>query len=95
MRYCAVAFFLLYVLTVWVSAQQSTSTPAGSAAGAQQSQPPTAEKHAGPEAPKPEPSGHDYSKESFVIVLKDSFGVDIRASLQNTFSQRWSTSPDF
>jgi len=68
MRYCAVALSLLYVLTVSVSAQHSTPTPSSSAAASEQSQPPTAEKHAaGPEAPKPEPSGHDYSKESFVI----------------------------
>src|SRR5215469_10950833 len=73
MRYCAVALFLLYVLAVTVSAQQSTSTPSGSAAAPQQSQPPTAAKHAaGPEAPKPEPSGHDYSKESFVIEKMNS-----------------------
>jgi tetratricopeptide (TPR) repeat protein/transglutaminase-like putative cysteine protease len=68
MRYCVVALFLLCVLTVSVSAQRSTQTPSSSAAAPEQSQPPTAGKHAaGPEAPKPEPAGHDYSKESFVI----------------------------
>src|SRR5215469_12670840 len=68
MRYCAVALSLLCVLTVTVAAQNSSPTPATSAAASQQSQPPTAGKHAaGPEAPKPEANGHDYSKESFVI----------------------------
>jgi tetratricopeptide (TPR) repeat protein len=68
MRYCAVALFLMCVLTVSASAQHSAPTPSSSAAAPQQVQPPTAGKHAaGPEAPKPEPSGHDYSKESFVI----------------------------
>jgi tetratricopeptide (TPR) repeat protein/transglutaminase-like putative cysteine protease len=60
--------FVILLLAAWLaiaaSAQQSSpSTPAQT-----ESQTPNAEKHAaGPEAPKPESNGHDYSRESFVI----------------------------
>src|SRR5207302_1058033 len=51
-------------LVIATTAQQSTPGTSGQS----QSQTPNAEKHAaGPEAPKPESNGHDYSRESFVI----------------------------
>ena len=58
-----VVLIFLCALAVIASAQQSS--PASSQT---QSQTPNAEKHAaGPEAPKPDSNGHDYSRESFVI----------------------------
>src|SRR5215469_8452970 len=69
MRKCLVPFALSCLLAVAASARQSHPTPSNALGpGQAQSQTPTAEKHAaGPEAPKPEPKGRDYSKESFVI----------------------------
>jgi Flp pilus assembly protein TadD len=82
MRDRCIALLIVCVLAAGASSQQST--PSNSAppqqAATQQSQPPNAEKHAaGPEAPKPEASGHDYAKESFVIEKMHSryrFEVD-------------------
>src|SRR2546423_2841617 len=64
MRPRFVTLVLVCGLAIAATAQQpSPATPAQT-----QSQPPNAEKHAGgPEAPKPESNGHDYSRESFVI----------------------------
>lgn len=63
MRSRLLALVVLCALAVMASAQQSSPAP-----GQTQSQTPNAEKHAaGPEAPKPESNGHDYSRESFVI----------------------------
>src|SRR5437764_2104049 len=64
MRHFLVTLIVVSGLVIATTAQQSTpSTP-----GQSQSQTPNAEKHAaGPEAPKPESNGHDYSRESFVI----------------------------
>jgi Flp pilus assembly protein TadD/transglutaminase-like putative cysteine protease len=64
MRPRFVTLVLVCGLAIAATAQQpSPATPAET-----QSQPPNAEKHAGgPEAPKPESNGHDYSRESFVI----------------------------
>src|SRR5215469_8196618 len=69
MRKRLVPFVLSCLLAVAASARQSHPTPSNALGpGQAQSQTPTAEKHAaGPEAPKPEPKGRDYSKESFVI----------------------------
>lgn len=69
MRKCLVPFVLSCLLAVASSARQSQPSPSNApGAGQAQSQTPTAEKQAaGPEAPKPEPKGRDYSKESFVI----------------------------
>src|SRR3954468_13790969 len=62
MRDCFVVSLIFWLLAAFASAQQP------SASSSAQSQPATAEKHAaGPEAPKPEANGHDYSQESFVI----------------------------
>src|SRR5579864_5796229 len=64
MRHFLVTLFVFCGLVIAANAQQS----APSTAGQGQSQTPNAEKHAaGPEAPKPENNGHDYSRESFVI----------------------------
>ena len=61
MRPRFVTIFVFCALALVASAQQSDPESA-------QSQTPNAEKHAaGPEAPKPESKGHDYSRESFVI----------------------------
>ena len=67
MRDRFVTLVFLGWLAIAANAQQpAQSTPAHPAQT--QSQEPTAEKHAaGPEAPKPEGNGHDYSRESFVI----------------------------
>ena len=64
MRHSFVTLIVFCGLAVASSAQQSgTATPEQA-----QAQQPNAEKHAaGPEAPKPENNGHDYSRESFVI----------------------------
>ena len=64
MRHSFVTLIVFCGLAVASSAQQSgTATPEQA-----QTQQPNAEKHAaGPEAPKPENNGHDYSRESFVI----------------------------
>jgi Flp pilus assembly protein TadD/transglutaminase-like putative cysteine protease len=64
MRHSFVTLIVLCGLAVASTAQQSgTATPEQA-----QTQQPNAEKHAaGPEAPKPENNGHDYSRESFVI----------------------------
>src|SRR4051812_20888552 len=64
MRHSFVTLIIFCGLAVANSAQQSgTATPEQA-----QTQQPNAEKHAaGPEAPKPENNGHDYSRESFVI----------------------------
>ena len=70
MRDHFVSFVVLCLLTVAASAQQAAPQPSAAPSPGQtpQTQAPTAEKHAaGPEAPKPEPKGRDYSKESFVI----------------------------
>ncbi len=72
MRDRFVAVLVLCLLAVAARSQQSNPhpTPSSQPVSGQsaQSQAPTAEKHAaGPEAPKPEPKGRDYSKESFVI----------------------------
>jgi tetratricopeptide (TPR) repeat protein len=64
MRHFLVTLVVVCGLVVAMSAQQSTPAIPGQS----QSQTPNAEKHAaGPEAPKPESKGHDYSRESFVI----------------------------
>src|SRR5581483_137479 len=56
-------------LVLAASAQQSDAVPPAQT----QSQTPNAEKHAaGPEAPKPESNGHDYTRESFVIEKMQS-----------------------
>lgn len=34
-------------------------------------------------------------KESFVVILKDPFGKDIRQTLLGSFQSRWAASPDF
>lgn len=34
-------------------------------------------------------------KESFVVILQDPFGKDIRQTLLGSFQHRWATSPDF
>ena len=64
MRHSFVTLIVFCGLAVASNAQQSgTATPEQA-----QTQQPNAEKHAaGPEAPKPENNGHDYSRESFVI----------------------------
>ena len=64
MRHSFVTLIVVCGLAVASNAQQSgTPTPEQA-----QTQQPNAEKHAaGPEAPKPENNGHDYSRESFVI----------------------------
>ncbi len=72
MRDRFIAFLIICVLAVAAASQQSSPNPSTPAAEGQtpgaQSQPPSAEKHAaGPEAPKPEAKGRDYSQESFVI----------------------------
>src|SRR2546423_11692191 len=70
MRPRFVTLVLVCGLAIAATAQQpSPATPAQT-----QSQPPNAEKHAGgPEAPKPESNGHDYSRESFVIEQMHSY----------------------
>src|ERR1700751_869755 len=66
MRDCLFAFLICCLLTAGASSQQSS--PGTQPAPGGQSQAPTAEKHAaGPAAPTPDPKGHDYSRESFVI----------------------------
>jgi hypothetical protein len=35
------------------------------------------------------------AKESFVVILQDPFGKDIRNTLLNSFEARWASSPDF
>src|ERR1700751_4293391 len=66
MRDCLFAFLICCLLTAGASSQQSS--PGTQPAPGGQSQAPTAEKHAaGPAAPTPDPKGHDYSQESFVI----------------------------
>jgi len=35
------------------------------------------------------------SKESFVVLLQDPFGKDIRKTLFESFEGRWANSPDF
>jgi tetratricopeptide (TPR) repeat protein len=70
MRERVVLFIALCLPVVAASSQQSAPqpTPAQVSGQTPQTQAPTAEKHAaGPEAPKPEAKGRDYSKESFVI----------------------------
>ena len=64
MRHSFATLIVFCGLAVASNAQQSgTATPEQA-----QTQQPNAEKHAaGPEAPKPENNGHDYSRESFVI----------------------------
>ncbi len=34
-------------------------------------------------------------KESFVVILQDPFGKDIRTTLRNSFNERWANSLDF
>ena len=64
MRHFLVTLIVVCGLVIATAAQQSTPSTSGQS----QSQTPNAEKHAaGPEAPKPESNGHDYSRESFVI----------------------------
>src|SRR5947199_2213966 len=64
MRHFLVTLVVFCGLVIATTAQQSTPAIPGQS----QSQTPNAEKHAaGPEAPKPESKGHDYSRESFVI----------------------------
>src|SRR5438445_7272359 len=64
MRHFLVTLIVSCGLVIATTAQQSTPAIPGQS----QSQTPNAEKHAaGPEAPKPESNGHDYSRESFVI----------------------------
>src|SRR5690348_15275723 len=64
MRHFLVTLIVVCGLVIATTAQQSTPSTSGQS----QSQTPNAEKHAaGPEAPKPESNGHDYSRESFVI----------------------------
>ena len=35
------------------------------------------------------------AKESFVVILQDPFGKEIRSTLRDSFDERWSNSPDF
>src|SRR5437868_11735573 len=64
MRHFLVTLVVFCGLVIATTAQQSTPAIPGQS----QSQTPNAEKHAaGPEAPKPESKGHDYSQEAFVI----------------------------